>query len=217
MTGMPSSSTVAEYWTAAATTFDAEPDHGLADPVVRAAWAARLREWIPDTGAEVLDVGCGTGSLTLTLAEQGHHVTGVDLSPGMVKHARHKLASAGHDVSILLGDAAAPPVRERGFDVVLARHLLWTLPDPRAALRRWTGLLRPGGHVVLVEGRWAGADPSATDTSDAGMPWAGGVPAVVLTAAVRPLVARVHVEHLTDPRLWGREISDERYALLAHI
>jgi ubiquinone/menaquinone biosynthesis C-methylase UbiE len=214
---MPSSSTVAAYWTSAAPTFDAEPDHGLADPVVRAAWSARLREWIPDAGAEVLDVGCGTGSLSLALADQGHHVTGVDLSEGMVEQARRKLAGAGHDVSVLLGDATDPPVGDRRFDVVLARHLLWTLPDPHAALRNWIRLLRPGGHVVLVEGRWAGADPSATDTSDAGMPWAGGVPAAALTVAVRPLVTRVHVELLTDPMLWGREIEDERYVLLAHV
>jgi SAM-dependent methyltransferase len=44
-------------------------------------------------------------------------------------------------------------VGERRFDVV-ARHLLWTLPDPAAALRRWIGLLRPRGHLVFVEGRW---------------------------------------------------------------
>ena len=39
-------------------------------------------------------------------------------------------------------------------DAVLARHLLWTLPDPLAALARWVRLVRPGGRLVLVEGRW---------------------------------------------------------------
>jgi hypothetical protein len=43
------------------------------------------------------------------------------------------------------------------------------------------------------------------------------VPSDVLTAAVAPLVARVHVEHLADELLWGREIADERYVLLAHV
>lgn len=213
---MPSPDTIAEYWTAAAPTFDAEPDHGLTDPAVRAAWSARLREWLPDPGAEVLDVGCGTGSLALVLAEQGHLVTGVDLSEGMVGRARRKLARAGHDAPVLVGDAADPPVGSRRFDVVLARHLLWTLPRPQATLRRWLGLLRPGGHLVLIEGRW---DPPAGRRAvvEPGMPWSDGVPASVLSAAVRPLVARVHVEILTDPRLWGRPIEDERYALLAHI
>jgi ubiquinone/menaquinone biosynthesis C-methylase UbiE len=207
MTGVTTSASVAAYWDSAAATFDTEPDHGLASPAVRAAWAQRLRGWLPDDGADVLDVGCGTGSLALLLAEQGHTVTGVDLSPNMVEHARRKLAGRG---TVLLGDAAAPPVGGR-FDVVLCRHLLWTLPDPAAALRRWVGLLRPGGHLVLVEGRWT------AERGTADLPWWRGVPSDVLTAAVAPLVARVHVEHLADELLWGREIADERYVLLAHV
>jgi ubiquinone/menaquinone biosynthesis C-methylase UbiE len=203
------SAAVAAYWDSAAATFDAEPDHGLASPIVRAAWSRRLREWIPDSAAEVLDVGCGTGSLALLLAEHGHRVTGVDLSPSMVEHARRKLT--GHPATVLHGDAADPPVDGARFDAVLCRHLLWTLPDPGAALRGWAGLLRPGGQLVLVEGRWN------TSASAAGMPWWGGVSADVLAATVAPHVARVHVEHLTDGMLWGREITDERYALLAHV
>lgn len=201
---MPTDSSVADYWTAAADTFDAEPDHGLTHPAVRAAWSSRLREWMPNPGAEVLDVGCGTGSLALLLAEHGHHVTGVDLSPGMVAKARRKLAD--HQVSVLLGDAADPPVGARRFDVVLARHLVWALPSPLAALRRWVSLLRPGGHVVLIEGRWGTTAESAA-----------GLSATTLAAAVQPLATRVHIEHLTDPTLWGKEITDERYVLLAHI
>lgn len=206
---MPNTLSVAEYWSAAADTFDAEPDHGLTDPVVRAAWSARLREWIPDPGADILDVGCGTGSLTLLLAEHGHHVTGVDLSPGMVAHARRKVAAAGRSASIVVADAGDPPVGDRRFDVVLARHLVWALPRPLGALRRWIGLLRPGGHVVLVEGHWG--------TSESGLGWSAGVRAAELVAAIGPLVARTHVEYLTDPALWGREIHDERYVVLAHV
>jgi ubiquinone/menaquinone biosynthesis C-methylase UbiE len=203
------STAVAAYWDTAASTFDTEPDHGLTSPVVRAAWTQRLREWIPDDGADVLDVGCGTGSLALVLAGQGHRVTGVDLSPAMVEQAQRKLAD--HSATVLVGDAADPPVRGSRFDVVLCRHLLWTLPNPIAALRRWVGLLRPGGHLVLIEGRWGSEQATST------MPWWGGVSSDVLTAAVRPLVAGTHVEHLTDPLLWGREITDERHVVLAHI
>lgn len=206
---MTTSADVAAYWDTAASTFDTEPDHGLTSPSVRAAWARRLREWIPDDGVDVLDVGCGTGSLALVLAEQGHLVTGVDLSPTMVEHARRKLAD--HPAAVLLGDAADPPVHGRRFDVVLCRHLLWTLPNPVATVRRWAGMLRPGGQLVLIEGRWG------IRSGTAAMPWWGGVPSDVLTAAVRPLVAGTHVEHLTDPALWGRAVSDERYVVLAHV
>lgn len=79
---------VAEYWDAAALTFDAEPDHGLRAEHTRAAWARRLASWLPPGPVDVLDIGCGTGSLSLLLAEAGHRVTGVDLAPRMVERAR---------------------------------------------------------------------------------------------------------------------------------
>ncbi|MFD8810773.1 class I SAM-dependent methyltransferase, partial [Streptomyces sp. NPDC059627] len=71
-------------WDAEAATFDAEPDHGLGAPEVRAAWAERLRAWLPARPADVLDLGCGTGSLSLLAAEQGPPRTGVDSSPPLV-------------------------------------------------------------------------------------------------------------------------------------
>ena len=199
---------IAAYWNTAAATFDAEPDHGLRSPAVRAAWSARLRNWIPGAGADVLDVGCGTGSLALLLTEHGHRVIGMDLAPAMVAAARRKAGDR-----MVVADAGAPPVRDGRVDVVLARHLLWTLPNPLAALRRWIRLLRPGGHLVLVEGVWDVPNPG----DGPGTPWERGVPATVLADTVAPLVARVHTEHLTDPALWGRVVHDERYVLLAHI
>lgn len=142
-------------WDSYADSFDQEPDHGLLDPDIRAAWAARMSHWLPGEPSLVLDLGCGTGSLALLAAERGHRVTAVDLSPRMAALARTKLAGTGAEV--LVGDAGRPPVGERTFDVVLVRHVLWTLPDPEEALRHWWSLLRPGGRLVLIEGVWSGA------------------------------------------------------------
>ncbi|WP_329408354.1 class I SAM-dependent methyltransferase [Streptomyces sp. NBC_00704] len=188
-------------WDAAAAAFDEEPDHGLRDPDVRAAWAGRLRAWLPDRRCDVLDLGCGTGSLSLLASEQGHRVTGVDLSPAMIGLARAKLA--GRDAAFLVGDAAAPPVGEERFDVLLVRHVLWTLPDPARVLRHWRALLRPGGRLVLVEGLWGTVAPV-------------GIPADRLTALLAPLSDHVRVEPLSqDVRLWGGPVTDERYAVVA--
>ena len=64
----------AEDWDSAASTFDEDADHGLRDPAVRAAWAGLLLPLLPEAPAAVLDVGCGTGSLSVLLAEAGHSV-----------------------------------------------------------------------------------------------------------------------------------------------
>ncbi|MFJ2031808.1 class I SAM-dependent methyltransferase [Streptosporangium sp. NPDC087985] len=213
---------ISSFWDAAADSFDEEADHGLRDPHVRAAWVERLRSWMPHSPVDVLDLGCGTGSLSLLLAEQGHRPVGVDLSPLMVEQAQRKLTTAGFDVAMMVGDASNPPA-EAGvsFDVILCRHLLWTLPDPEEALRRWVGLLRPGGRLVLIEGRWAThaepGDDQSYDVEPGSLPWMGGVRAERLLQALRPLAADSRAEPLTDPNLWGRSIQDERYAVIASV
>ena len=197
----PDLSDVVRFWDAAASAFDDEPDHGLRDPGTRAAWASRLAGWLPTGPWDVLDLGCGTGSLTALLAQAGHRVTGTDLSPEMIERARTKLDAAGLRATFLVGDAADPPGDP--VDVVLARHLVWALPDPRAALARWVSLVRPGGALVLVEGRWS------TDV---------GITAGELAAMVGPLVSGLRVESLSaDEALWGGPVRDERYALVARL
>ncbi|MDH6139306.1 MULTISPECIES: class I SAM-dependent methyltransferase [Kitasatospora] len=210
-------SNIAEYWDAAASSFDEEPDHGLGAAATRAAWAARLTDWLPAAPADVLDAGCGTGSLALLAATAGHRVTGVDCAPAMVERARAKLAAAGLSGSFLVGDAAEPPTGDGRFDVVLARHLLWTLPDPAAALRGWVERLRPGGRLVLVEGRWRqSADPEPYVPGAGVLPWAGGVGGARLADSVAELGLPVRVVDLSgDDALWGRAVDDERYALIA--
>jgi len=191
-----------QFWNTTADSFDDVPDHGLRDPRIRAAWGARLRSWLPAAPSDVLDLGCGTGSLALLAADQGHRVTAVDRAERMVEHARRKLA--GTDARVLVGEAALPPVAEGDFDVVLVRHVLWALPDPAAALRHWTRLLRPGGRLVLIEGRWGTENPV-------------GIAAESLNALATALGGTVRVEQLGhDPSLWGRVVHDERYAVVVH-
>ncbi|WP_190126653.1 class I SAM-dependent methyltransferase [Streptomyces inusitatus] len=217
---MTNTTAIAAYWDAAAPGFDDEPDHGLRDAETRAEWARLLDGWLPPGPADVLDVGCGTGSLSRLLAEVGHRVTGVDLSPRMVERARLKLLAGGLTGRFLVGDAAAPPTGEERFGVVLCRHLMWTLPDPSAALRDWVGRLGPGGTLVLIEGRWgeAGSGGSPYAAGAGALPWRGGVGSGELAAAVRPLVADVRIEPLSDNALlWGRPVTDERYAVIARV
>ena len=219
-TSLPSESelpTVTEYWDAQAATFDEEVDHGLRDPAALEAWRTLLRTWLPEPPGTVLDLGCGTGSLSLIALDEGFSVQGVDLSPAMVAEATRRCA--GRDAWFAVGDAAVPEVEAGTVDAILARHLLWTLPDPHAALAGWVRLVRPGGRLVLVEGRWcpAGAVPPYAQGADT-MPWQGGVLAEDLVAALDPLVARLEVVCLSEETaLWGREVDDERYAVVATV
>ena len=96
-----------ELWDAEAEAFDDEPDHGLRDPLVRDAWRALLRSVLPPAPARVADLGCGTGTLAVLLAEEGHAVDGVDFSAEMVRRARAKVA--GFPLTgVTVGDAADP-------------------------------------------------------------------------------------------------------------
>jgi len=77
--------------------------------------------------------------------------------------------------------------------------VLWAMSDPADALRRWAGLLRPGGRLVLVEGLWSnGAGLRAEQTVD----------------LVEGLGRHAELARLSDPSYWGREIDDDRYAVL---
>ena len=185
-------------WDAEAATFDDEPDHGLRDPATRQAWRELLLAQLPPAPARVADLGCGTGTLSVLLAEAGYSVSGLDLSPEMVARAEAK--GAGLDVTFAVGDAGDPDLPVGSFDVVLSRHVLWALPDPAAGLARWVDLLAPGGRLVLVEGRWfTGGGLAAADTE----------------AMVRATGRGADVRHLPEAVYWGKEIDDERYLLVS--
>jgi SAM-dependent methyltransferase len=107
--------------------------------------------------ASVLDVGAGTGFLSLMASELGHHVTAVDLSSGMLGRLRAKAEEAGLKVEIVEAEAASVPPGP--FDAVISRHLLWTLPEPLTALRAWRDVA-PHGRLVLVDRLWGDPDSS---------------------------------------------------------
>jgi SAM-dependent methyltransferase len=147
---------VRRFWDADAATYDHSPDHGAATPTERAAWNAAVARLLPPPPARVLDAGAGTGFLSLAAARLGYQVTAVDLSPGMLARLRESAEREGLTVEVVEGPAEQPPAGP--FDAVIERHLLWTLPDPAAALAAWRKVA-PEGRLVLFEGLWGLADP----------------------------------------------------------
>jgi len=143
---------IGKIWDEDAATYDESPVHCPQRPHEVAAWRATLRRLLPDPPARVLDAGAGTGFVSLILADQGYEVTAVDLSGQMLAILKSKADRLGLNVKVVQADAADPPPGQP-FDAVVERHLIWTLPEPGAALTAWRKVA-PTGRLVLVEGTW---------------------------------------------------------------
>lgn len=120
-------------------------------------WGLRLASLLREEadvrpGCRALDVGCGPGILSITLASLGADVTGIDLSPGMLREAEGNAAAHQLAVDFREGDAANPGFPDGTFDVIVNRWLVWNLPSPAEAYRRWLRLLKPGGRLFVMDG-----------------------------------------------------------------
>jgi SAM-dependent methyltransferase len=148
---------IRDFWDADSHTYDEAKSHAISDPLEAAAWRQVLRDALPDAPAKVLDAGAGTGALSLLAAELGHEVTALDLSSGMLARAQDKAKERGLEdrLTFIVGSATEPP--EGPFDVVMERHVLWTLPDPVLALERWRQV---AARLLLLEGVWGSSDPA---------------------------------------------------------
>jgi ubiquinone/menaquinone biosynthesis C-methylase UbiE len=208
---------VRRHWDRRAPDFDKEPSHGLLTPIQAHAWRQLISTIAGSTPLDVLDVGCGTGFLSLLLAERGHRVTGVDVAPAMLARARSKAAAQGLTVRFVRADAEALSLTDAGLDLIIERHLLWTLPHPEIALEGWRRLLRPRGRLVLIEGHWGAMErrDEYAEIHDR-LPLFGGKPEEEIAALVRTCgFASVTVEPLMNSELWIEPPAHPRYQVTA--
>jgi len=144
---------VAAHWDRRAAHFDEDFGHSIKTAAERAAWDRILDLVVPAGRAlDALDVGCGTGFLSLELAGRGHRVVGVDLAPTMLELAGRKAKAQALAVRFETADAENLPYPAGSFDLVISRHVLWTLPHPQAAIDDWLRVLRPGGRLAIIDG-----------------------------------------------------------------
>ncbi len=211
--------TIGAYFDTRAARFDSEPTHGLQSPAQRDAWLERVAHWVGDEpGRALLDPGCATGFFALIAAELGHRPLGIDISPAMIAEATRKARSAGLEAAFRVGDATATGLPEGSLDVVLERHLLWTVPSPLEAVRHWLRLLRPGGRLVSVGVDWRGDAASPTTGIYAALlpslPFYGGRPAADYAALlIEAGFTGVRVESLHDDRYWLDGRNRDRFAV----
>ena len=193
---------VAAHWDRRAAQFDEDFGHSIRTPAERAAWDRIFGLVLLSRGPlDAIDLGCGTGFLSLELAARGHRVTGVDFAPAMLARAERKAAERSLSVRFEQTDAEQLPFAPASFDLAISRHVLWTLPHPEAAIDEWVRVLRPGGRLVVVDGavldgsdRVAGAQPGCQENARTSpeyqavgdrLPFLGGRPREQIEALLR--------------------------------
>ena len=97
----------------------------------------------------VLEIGCGTGSTALLLAQHVAHITATDLAPGMIEIANEKLRKEGSgNVTFAVAEVLEHGFDKGPYDAVVAHNLLHLLPDLDQALAHISALIKPGGLFI---------------------------------------------------------------------
>lgn len=146
-----------DRWDQNADVFDKSVAQGeFRNQKVLEMWKNLLQDVLGDKiPQQVMDVGTGSGFLSIVLAEMGHNVSAVDFSPRMLELASKNAAQRDLQINYQVGNALdLANFSSESFDAILSRHLIWTLPDPERAYTEWWRILRPGGKLIIIDGNW---------------------------------------------------------------
>lgn len=163
-------------------------DAYLAEEAGRRRTARRILDLIARhaPSGRLLDVGCGHGLLLDEARRRGYDAEGIEVSVSAVAHARGVLGLTIHDEPF--ADVALEPA---SYDAIVLADVLEHFDDPRAALRRCSGLLRPGGLLCVIT-----PDPASRTARVAGARWWALLPAhtfLIPRATLRELLVDEHL------------------------
>ncbi|MCB8835908.1 class I SAM-dependent methyltransferase [Aurantimonas sp. VKM B-3413] len=151
---------IRDFWSERAASFDEFPGHEIFSERERRAWHALIERHLGEAGGRsALDLASGTGVVSHLLDDLGFRVTGLDWSEAMLERAASKAASRDRRITFRLGDAERIIEADGSFDVVVTRHLVWTLVDPAAAFAEWLRVLKPGGTLLVIDGDFVSQGP----------------------------------------------------------
>lgn len=143
---------VKKYWDYGSKFYDTAPGSGGTEE--SEMWRNILSGAIGQNPKNILDVGSGTGIIAMYLAELGHSVTAVDFSEGMMDVARKKALAKGADIRFMEMDVENLSFEDDTFDCITARYVLWTMSHPEKAVKEWVRVVKPGGRIVIIDGKW---------------------------------------------------------------
>ncbi|MGH1356911.1 MAG: class I SAM-dependent DNA methyltransferase [Thalassovita sp.] len=164
-------------------------------------WLDRMLAELPQTGAHVLDLGCGTGRpIAGYLLKRGHHVTGVDVSPTMIALARENFPQAEWKT----GDMRTNSLTQ-DYDAVLSWDGFFHLSpqEQRTALPRLADLVRTGGSMLLTVGPEEG---EVTGTVNDELVYHGSLAQADYIAILSDAGFAMVTVTPEDPQAWGRTI-----------
>jgi SAM-dependent methyltransferase len=128
----------------------------LAEPIEKPGMQAILD--ITGPGARILDVGTGTGRISIPLLQRGLDLVGCDISSKMLKRLQEKFPAA----RIAQADATFLPFPSDHFEFVMTVHILHLIPSWRDVLREIWRVLQPGGAYLNVR-TWGSSGVSIRD------------------------------------------------------
>lgn len=110
----------------------------------------------PGEHLNVLDAGCGPGFFSILMAQQGHKVTAIDFSEGMLEQAKRNAGNygVGDDIDFFQMDAQEPVFEDNTFDLILSRNITWIFREPIKAYKEWLRILKPKGRFLAFDGNW---------------------------------------------------------------
>lgn len=155
---------IASYWTKRSSDFKEQRREELHSPLAE-RWMKEIEKYLPEgKQLRILDVGCGAGFFSILLAQKGHQVTGIDLTPDMIVHSRELAKEEGVACEFQVMDAENPEFADETFDFVISRNLTWTLPNAQQAYKEWMRVLKPDGVLLNFDANYGAVD--FTDTSE---------------------------------------------------
>lgn len=149
---------IVNYWEKSSDSFLVQKRQELHSAMAE-RWMKEIRGQLPEgKKLRILDVGCGAGFFSILLAKEGYQVTGIDLTPDMIKNARLLAEEEKVSCEFQVMDAENPEFQEETFDVVISRNLTWTLPHVQHAYQEWIRVLKKGGILLNFDANYGITD-----------------------------------------------------------